>query len=209
MHRMFLTERTLYVILVDDWSEQRDEQAKYWLSSVRSFAGEAPVILALNKMDENPNAFIDKTAMRKKYGAAQRRVVRMSAKNDTELELRHYVILRPDWITNALYTITFNRPDDLKNGILTHRDIFALLNNAAHRVKTDEVYNYSDLDYILRVARKFHLSYLVSREREFFPSLCDQNTMNVMEEYAADPGGTGISHHLRASARQCAPQADG
>ena len=71
MHRCFLTERTLYVVVLNSrWD--LDDQARRWLDSIRSFAPEAPVILAVNlwegvhryAMDtgrilrEDPNVFI-------------------------------------------------------------------------------------------------------------------------------------------------------
>lgn len=47
MHRCFLTERTLYVVVINNrWD--LDQQARYWLDNVRSFAPDSPVILAVN-----------------------------------------------------------------------------------------------------------------------------------------------------------------
>lgn len=47
MHRCFLTERTLYVVVINNrWD--LDQQARYWLDNIRSFAPDSPVILAVN-----------------------------------------------------------------------------------------------------------------------------------------------------------------
>ena len=47
MHRCFLTERTLYVVVINSrWD--LDQQARYWLDNIRSFAPDSPVILAVN-----------------------------------------------------------------------------------------------------------------------------------------------------------------
>ena len=47
MHRCFLTERTLYVVVINNrWD--LDQQARYWLDNVHSFAPDSPVILAVN-----------------------------------------------------------------------------------------------------------------------------------------------------------------
>ena len=47
MHRCFLTERTLYVVVINNrWD--LDQQARYWLDNIRSFAPNSPVILAVN-----------------------------------------------------------------------------------------------------------------------------------------------------------------
>ena len=47
MHRCFLTERTLYVVVINNrWD--LDQQARYWLDNIHSFAPRSPVILAVN-----------------------------------------------------------------------------------------------------------------------------------------------------------------
>ena len=48
MHRCFLTERTLYVVVVNNRTEDLDQQARYWLDNIHSFAPDSPVILAVN-----------------------------------------------------------------------------------------------------------------------------------------------------------------
>lgn len=47
MHRCFLTERTLYLVVINNrWD--LDQQARYWLDNIHSFAPDSPVILAVN-----------------------------------------------------------------------------------------------------------------------------------------------------------------
>lgn len=47
MHRCFLTERTLYVVVINNrWD--LDQQARYWLDNIHSFAPDSPVILVVN-----------------------------------------------------------------------------------------------------------------------------------------------------------------
>lgn len=47
MHRCFLTERTLYVVVLNSrWD--LDDQARRWLDNIRAFAPDSPVILAVN-----------------------------------------------------------------------------------------------------------------------------------------------------------------
>ena len=83
MHRMFLTERTLYVVIINARDDTQDDRARYWLHNIKSFAGTAPVLLVLNKIDQNPNASIDTPNLRKMYGGLQE-VVRMSALEDSK-----------------------------------------------------------------------------------------------------------------------------
>lgn len=51
-HRFFMTERALYLVLISGREGTEDYDAEYWLSMVRSFAGEVPIIVLLNKWDD-------------------------------------------------------------------------------------------------------------------------------------------------------------
>lgn len=52
-HRFFMTERALYLVLVSGREGTEDHDAEYWLSLVRSFAGDAaPVIVLRHKWDD-------------------------------------------------------------------------------------------------------------------------------------------------------------
>ena len=53
MHRMFLTERTIYVVFLNARQDPLDDRARYWLENICSFAQDAPVLLVINKMDQN------------------------------------------------------------------------------------------------------------------------------------------------------------
>lgn len=44
-HRFFMTERALYLVLISGREGTEDHDAEYWLSLVRSFAGDVPVIV--------------------------------------------------------------------------------------------------------------------------------------------------------------------
>lgn len=270
MHRMFLTKRTLYVILVDARNESKGNQAREWLDTVKSFAGDALVLLVVNKTDENPAASIDEETLRRKYSNLKK-VVYMSALKATKDEfdtkftepmlelirqsgsldikwpkkwtqvktglqnmqepyifsdayeklcqdcevkenqvnllewfndlgvsfcqcqdykLRDYVILRPDWMTNAIYTILFNKREEVENGMLSLEEIDRLLNPTSenkdkiHRVMSDTTYTWKETNYVLDVVRKFRLSYSVNKDMEFFPMLCKENSKPIAQEYA-------------------------
>ena len=271
MHRIFLTGRTLYVVLLNARDNTQNDRARYWLHNIRSFANEAPVLLVLNKMDQNSNASINENDLRAMYPALCG-VVKLSALEDSreefnkkltenllaqiakmdtirtffparwkkvkdELEhmdepyifgdryqqlcaraqvagdqqadllklfktlgvsfyydgdtLEDYVVLRPDWITNAIYTILFNKQADTHNGILPHHTIYRLLKPAANdgikRVDPNVYYKSHEVKYVLDVLRNFRLSYQMKGDEEFIPMLCDSNSLPVAAEYAADP----------------------
>ena len=66
-HRFFMTERALYVVLVNGREGREDEDAEYWLSLIRSFAGEVPVLVLLHKWSEQKFE-LNRQLLREKYG---------------------------------------------------------------------------------------------------------------------------------------------
>jgi internalin A len=53
-HQFFLTERTLYLLVLSGREDSATPDAEYWLQLIRSFGGESRVIIALNKQHEHP-----------------------------------------------------------------------------------------------------------------------------------------------------------
>lgn len=49
MHEFFLTERCLYLLVLEQRTDRTEKDAKYWLQLIRSYAGDAPVVVALNQ----------------------------------------------------------------------------------------------------------------------------------------------------------------
>ena len=263
MHRMFLTERTIYVVMVNARDEKRGAQTEEWLDTVKSFTPNAPVLLAVNKLDENPGIELDEPKLREEhpnlkkilYMSARdydreqfnetftRAMLELICKSDVPKEkwptnwkkvkdalgnmekpyirraeyldicrecdveqngelllnwcndlgvcyrredrrLQDYVILRPEWITNAVYTILSNKWDRVRNGILSLEDIFDLLiSERSRQVLKDIPYSWPDMDYILGVVRRFSLSYAVDENQEFFPMLCSEKSSEVVKDY--------------------------
>lgn len=275
MHRMFLTERTMYVIIVNARENTQDDQARAWLRNIKSFANGAPVMLALNKMDKNPNASVNETDLRVLYPNLTE-VVKLSAMYDSQevfnvsfteamkrqigkmkaldfffpdswtkvkhqllgmkenyisgsdytticdecgvvdddkrrrdllewfndlgvsicygdTRLRDYVILRPNWITNAVYAILFNKHPDTQNGIISHDAIFKMIqppndgDDPYRRTNPNEKYKTHEIEFILKVTRKFGLSFRVDDNHEFIPMLCGRDSLPIVREYDEDP----------------------
>ena len=275
MHRIFLTERTLYVVLVNARDETQDTRARYWLHNIRSFARNAPVLLVINKMDQNPKADVNESDLRSKYSNLIR-VVKLSALKysreqfnrdfrdvllreiqntgflDTEwpihwtkvqkrleemdsyllrgneyqricaecgvdanqkdllhwfndlgvsfcccdeddYELEDYVILKPEWITNALYIILFNECKGANNGMLPHKSIHWLLKNASKNSEircVDPKAKYDraeDVHYVLAVIERFQLAFEGKDKHEFLPMLCRRDACIDSREYEEDP----------------------
>jgi internalin A len=65
-HQFFLTERTLYLVVLSGREGNEDADAEYWFKLVESFGGESPVYVVLNKIDEHPFDLI-RRALKQKY----------------------------------------------------------------------------------------------------------------------------------------------
>lgn len=104
--------------------------------------------------------------------------------------LSNYMILRPDWITNAIYIILFNGTCRANNGLISHEDIHELLKKPikredwSKRVLDTISYSSVEIEYVLGVIRKFRLSYRINDETEFIPMLCDRNEKPIAKEMA-------------------------
>ncbi|HKG14500.1 MAG TPA: COR domain-containing protein [Pyrinomonadaceae bacterium] len=64
-HQFFLTERSLYLLVLSGREGVEDADAEYWLKLIQSFGGGSPVVLVLNKIKEyqfdvNRNALLRK-----------------------------------------------------------------------------------------------------------------------------------------------------
>lgn len=90
MHRCFLTSRSLYVVLLDARNDTQDFQAYYWLNNIKSFAPDAPVILVINKMDQNPTASVNQRELTRKYPNLKE-VIRISALKDEKAEFDYFL----------------------------------------------------------------------------------------------------------------------
>ncbi len=275
MHRMFLSKRTLYVVMVNARNGNLDSQARVWLHNVASFAGDCPVLVVLNQIDENRNAGLDLPGLQKDFPALKG-VVRLSAlKNSKEefnqsftrvllheiagmkvlderfvdswrrvkdfletmetnyineqrfeelcremqveapeesrdvildtilkllndigacirycqnQDLQEYIVLKPEWIFNAVYTILFNKHPNMNNGILKHSDILSMIQpDSGFRMTKKIKYRPTEFRYIMGVIRQFGLSVDLKDEREFIPMLCGTDAVPLAKAYADAP----------------------
>ena len=280
MHRLFLTQRTLYVVFLNARDNKQDDQAWYWLNNIRSFAKDAPALIILNQMDQNPSAALNVSGLKNFYPALSENILKISALNDSpevfyaqvtesikkeidgmasvrvsfpnewkqlmedirgmeddyiqaetfrekckdqginyEKDLfdriislfqdtgvcfcsrrnafqGDYMVLKPDWLTNALYIIAFNGRRYAKNGILTENDCYKLFEEepageeAVKKVRKDFKYKNADIRYILDVVQNFGLLYQIDKERFFMPLLCDPDEGTIEKQFLA--GGEAL-----------------
>ena len=65
-HQFFLTQRSLYLLVLNGREGVEDADAEYWLKLIESFGGDSPVIVVLNKIKEH--AFdVNRRALQQKY----------------------------------------------------------------------------------------------------------------------------------------------
>jgi len=63
-HQFFLSKRSLYILVLNS---RKDEKTEYWLNHVQTFGGASPVIVVLNKIDENPGFDVNRRFLQEKY----------------------------------------------------------------------------------------------------------------------------------------------
>lgn len=286
VHSMFMTDNTLYVILLNARNDTQDERARYWLRFLQGTESRnCPVILVLNKVDQNPNASLDKNTLTAKYRnirgiielsalkynrrkfaklftkeilstlihseglkvsfPSQYNAVREKLEKNESLEreeeqwltrdefyslcdeadqatdpseekykmllrrinhlgigyycektsrTEYYVILRPKWLTNAIYTIFFNMHSRVQNGIACRKDILNVLNPPAYlrekykQVDPGQKYREHSVSYVMDVMHAMKLAFPMHDQKEtiFFPMLCQRDTPVYVREYVDD-----------------------
>jgi internalin A len=65
-HQFFLTERSLYLLVLSGREGVEDTDAEYWLKLIQSFGGNSPVVLVLNKIKEH-QFDVNRNALLRKY----------------------------------------------------------------------------------------------------------------------------------------------
>ncbi len=63
-HQFFLSKRSLYILVLDG---RKEEDAEHWLKLIESFGGDSPILVALNKIDENPGFDLNRKHLQEKY----------------------------------------------------------------------------------------------------------------------------------------------
>ncbi|CAK8721463.1 hypothetical protein KKHLCK_10715 [Candidatus Electrothrix laxa] len=67
-HQFFLSKRSLYILVLDG---RKEEQPEYWLQHIKSFGGDSPVLVVLNKQDENCGWDLNTVHLQRKYPAVK------------------------------------------------------------------------------------------------------------------------------------------
>ena len=124
MHRLFLTNRTLYVVVTNARDNKANEQAWYWIRNIKSFANGAPVFLVVNQKDQNPSVNVNVNGLRKAYPALKD-VQIVSALKDSKEEFVAAISDSMCKIVSDMETVhtLFSKPwYDLMNDLQKMRD---------------------------------------------------------------------------------------
>ncbi len=65
-HQFFLTERSLYLVVLDCRQGEEENRLEYWLKLVDSFGGKSPVLIIGNKVDQH-SLDLDQRGLQRKY----------------------------------------------------------------------------------------------------------------------------------------------
>jgi internalin A len=66
-HRFFLTERSIYLLVLDGRRGTQEEDADYWLSHVQKYGHESPVVVALNKWQSPAGFVLERRRLKRLY----------------------------------------------------------------------------------------------------------------------------------------------
>ena len=81
-HQFFLSKRSLYILVLDG---RKDEKPEYWLKLIENFGGDSPVLVVINKIDENPAFELNRKFLQEKYPSI-RGFYRLSCKSNEGIE---------------------------------------------------------------------------------------------------------------------------
>ncbi|MBK8565474.1 MAG: leucine-rich repeat domain-containing protein [Saprospiraceae bacterium] len=76
-HQFFLSHHSIYVLLLDS---RNDAKKEYWLRHIAKFGGGSPCIVAINKIDENPNYDLARNTLNEAFEFIGQRFCRISCK---------------------------------------------------------------------------------------------------------------------------------
>jgi|GEM_PF-285658 len=76
-HQFFLTKRTLYVLVLDSRYSEAENRLDYWLTLIRSFGGDSPILVVGNKTDQHP-LDLDRRGLLAKYPTVREPILETS-----------------------------------------------------------------------------------------------------------------------------------
>jgi internalin A len=66
-HQFFLTKRSVYILVLDARSGEQGSRLEYWLKLIQSFGSDSPILIAINKSDEEHRLTLSQRFLKDKY----------------------------------------------------------------------------------------------------------------------------------------------
>lgn len=112
-------------------------------------------------------------------------------RNRLAIIAKEYVVLNPEWATNAIYAIITNQDGESENGIISHKAIEDILRRTKFVNNGDNInrsYSPANISYILALMKIFQISFplqesITDETEEFIPSLCCNDEPEGIEEF--------------------------
>jgi len=67
-HQFFLSKRSAYILVLDG---RKDEKTEYWLKHIEAFGGDSPILIVVNKIDQNPSFDVNRRFLADKYSSVK------------------------------------------------------------------------------------------------------------------------------------------
>ncbi len=81
-HQFFLSKRSVYILVLDG---RKDENPEYWFKHIRTFGGDSPIMVVINRIDQNPDFQLNQKFLMEKYPTIQG-FYRLSSKKGEGIE---------------------------------------------------------------------------------------------------------------------------
>jgi small GTP-binding protein len=161
-HQFFLSKRSLYILVLDG---RKDEKTEYWLNHIKSFGGDSPVMVVINKIDENPGFDVNRLFLMEKYPNIKG-FYRLSCasgsgidefKKDLTKELADIELIRTTW-ANSWFQVK-KQLEEMKDNFISYDTYQQICTDAALKDEKEQdtlVDFLNDLGVILHF-KEFHL----------------------------------------------------
>lgn len=68
-HQFFLTKRSIYILVLDARRGEQESRLEYWLKLIQSFGSDSPILIAINKSDEEHRLTLNQRFLKEKYSS--------------------------------------------------------------------------------------------------------------------------------------------
>ena len=149
-HQFFLTERTLYILVLDTCRNQEENRVEYWLKIIQSLGGDSPIIIVGNKKDQH-DLDIDGRGLQNKYPSIVGIIPTSAASGEGIKELKEIIVekanivphvhdpIPPQWNEIKLYLKNLDRD------YITYEEYAELCNNYS---VNDELNKHDLIDFL-------------------------------------------------------------